>query len=321
MADGVATVAAVDVGGTSIKAAAVVDGRLSPIVRTPTPSGNGPAVIEETFALIDSLVAVHGTCAAIGIVAPGLVDGGIVRRAANLGWQELDLAGVLADRYGVPVAVEHDVRAAALAEYHHGAGVGSPRLVFLGIGTGISAAILVDGRPLDGAAGEVGHGGSLEGDPCACGGFGCVETYASAAGIAHRYRLRTGVPASAIDVLEAAQGGDHAAAAIWDDAIHGVAGLLAGAVRLLGDVRVVIGGGLSLAGAALFDPLRQATAELLTVHPVPRIVASTLRDEGSLHGAALIGRRVLEESRSRADGRGPTQSGRPCDVESRPGDD
>lgn len=292
-----ARITAVDVGGTSIKARVMADGQTSPILRAPTPACGGRAVFEEIFTLIDSLSAAHGGPAAIGIVTPGLLSGGVVRQAANLGWHELDLAGVLTERFGVPVAVEHDMRAAALAEHHCGAGEGAPRMLFLGIGTGISAAILLDGRPLDGAAGEVGHGGSVEGDPCPCGGFGCVETYASAAGIARRYRLRTGVSASAADVVRAAQAGDRVAAAVWNDAINGIAGLLADSVRLLGEVRVVIGGGLSLAGPALLDPLRRATAERLTVHPVPRIVASALKDEASLRGAALIGQRMLEGAR------------------------
>ncbi len=132
------------------------------------------------------------------MVSPGLIDSatGTVRYASTLGWTDLPLAQLLSEAIGLPVAVDHDVRAAGAAELAYGAAAGSRNVVFAAIGTGVAAAISSDGRALEGAiagAGELGHipvvpGGEL----CACGQRGCLEVYFSGAGLARRYAAATG---------------------------------------------------------------------------------------------------------------------------------
>ncbi|MDR1833956.1 MAG: ROK family protein [Propionibacteriaceae bacterium] len=291
-----AEVAAVDVGGTSIKAALVGDGGALRSVQRPTPAQGGLPVVEAVIAAVAEL---GGQPQAIGLAVPGIVDeaAGTVRHAKNLRWEELPLAAMVGGHFGVPVGLGHDMRAAALAEYQLGAGQGAPRLVFVGIGTGISAAVVLDGQPLNGSAGEIGHGGAASGELCACGGLGCLETYASAAGIARSYTSLSGREISgAAEVAQGVQDGDLVAQLVWTAAVNGLARELAGVVRLLGETRIVIGGGLSLAGDTLLSPLRTAVAELLTVHPIPTILPSAFGDRAGIHGAALLARRSLRGS-------------------------
>ena len=281
-------IVAVDVGGTSVRAAMCGDGDISDVIRVATPKVGGSVVLDAIVSVIEQVIDLHGPASGIGLAVPGLIENGVVRYSANLVWRDLRLADVVTERCGIPVRVEHDVRSAALAEYLVGAGKGAKRMVFIGIGTGISAAVVLDGHILDGAAGQIGHGGSFHGDLCACQGRGCLEAFASATGIEKTYQSLTGKARNASEVVDAANLGDPHAEVVWKGAISALASELAGIVRLLGEVRIVVGGGLSLAGKNLFEPLREATVALLTVHPNPQILQSAFGDQAGLVGAALL---------------------------------
>ena len=292
-------VLALDVGGTSVKGA-VVDAAGDVVARRSAPTGGGPtdpdgattavlAVVRELWAAVPGAQHV----VAIGVVTPGVVDedGGVVRSAENLGWRELPLRALVEDAVGVPVGFGHDARAAGLAEWRLGAGRGAGDHAFLSVGTGIAAALVLGDRVYAGGgwAGEIGHGGATTGDLCACGGRGCVETYASAAGIARQYTARTGVEVDgARGVLVRAQAGDAVAGQVWQRAVDGLADLVAGLVRTLGLRTVVVGGGLVLAGDALLGPLDAAVRARLTVHPAPELRAARLGAEAGTFGAALL---------------------------------
>jgi len=106
---------------------------------------------------------------------------------------------VLADRLGLPVVVGHDVRTGGVAEAVLGAGRGAGDFLFLPIGTGVSAALMIDGRAYTGTTGGTGEIGHIVvrpgGEPCACGQHGCLEAYASASAISRRYAREAVVPA------------------------------------------------------------------------------------------------------------------------------
>ncbi len=294
-------VLAVDVGGTSIKAA--VCDRDCTVLATadrPTPVAEGtPAVLAAICTLAEQLseqaanagIAVAG----IGLIMPGIVDpvAGIVRYAANIGWRDLPIAERVADRVGLPVAIEHDMRAAGLAEFRLGAARGVADALFVGIGTGIAAASITGGRLVAGAgnlAGEIGHLPAVpDGEPCSCGQRGCAENYASGAAIARRYRARAGRPASAAEVIELAGRGDPVAGAVFDEALTALSRALIGCVLLLDPQLIVLGGGLSLAGDALREPLSaRINAGLAWRPPVP-LCAARFGDQAGRIGAALIG--------------------------------
>lgn len=194
-----ADVAAVDIGGTRIKAAIVHDDGTYELARTlATPPDLEFRLGEVVGSVVGELARDLGRRpGAVGLAAPGLVDDtralGVF--SANLGWRAIDLRRPIVEATGLPVAVGHDVRAGLIAEAWRGAARGCADAAFVPIGTGIAAALLVDGRVLvaGGFAGEIGHVVVAPGGPpCGCGGRGCLEAVASAAAIARAYVARSG---------------------------------------------------------------------------------------------------------------------------------
>jgi glucokinase len=294
----VETVLAVDVGGTGIKAA-LCDRNCTVLAAATrdTPVAEGvPAVVGAICAVIEELAAqARPAVAGVGLILPGVVDAaaGIARYSANIGWRELAIRDEVRDRVGLPVAIEHDVRAAGLAEATLGAAKGIADALFVGIGTGIAAASIVGGRPVPGAgnlAGEIGHLPVVpDGEPCACGQRGCLESYASGSAIARRYSARSGRPATAAEVLCLAARGDPVAGAVFDEALDALARALTGCILLLDPELIVLGGGLSSAGDALLRPLAERIAAGLAWRdPVPLRTAH-FGDRSGRIGAALIG--------------------------------
>ncbi len=274
-----------DVGGTDTKAA-LVDGDAALGFRSlPTP--RSPAEIVDAIA---ALAGELGDAEAIGVAVPGVVDDahGIAVWSENLDWSDVPFAALVRERCGLPTVLGHDVRAGALAETRVGAARGMTDVVYLSIGTGIAAGIVLGGHLHAGGgyAGEIGHTPTGHDDPCACGARGCLEAVASAAAIARRYSARSGRPAAgAAEVLAA---GDPVALQVWDEALDALAGALAWIASVLAPEVVVIGGGLSRAGPALFDPLAERIPRRLTFQRVPRLVPAALGERAGSIGAALL---------------------------------
>ncbi|WP_286344647.1 ROK family protein [Frondihabitans sucicola] len=199
-APGDSAIVAVDIGGTTIKGAAFgPSGIVLERATVPTFGAEGSplaATVELIGKLADAVSAGGHRLTGIGVASPGLVDSvrGSVIFAANLGWTDVAIVDLLAERFGVPVALEHDGRAAARAERaaRVAAGRDGDDFVFVPIGTGISAAIVTGGVFVTGATGGAGEFGHVpvvpDGELCTCGQRGCVEVYASASAIARRYR-------------------------------------------------------------------------------------------------------------------------------------
>ncbi|RUQ03130.1 ROK family protein [Curtobacterium sp. HSID17257] len=208
----------------------------------------------------------------------------------------MPLAALLRDRYGVPVAVAHDARAAATAEIaaRTAAGRDVAEMVFIPIGTGVSASLVVDGRLVVGAAGGAGEVGHVcvrpGGEPCTCGQRGCVEVYASARNIGRRYRAAGGTIDGATDEIVAAVDTDPLAAAVWADAVDALAAGIAILSAVLDPAVVVVGGGLGESGERLLAPLRTAVDARLGWRPAPRIEQSLAGAGAGLAGAALLAR-------------------------------
>lgn len=289
----------VDVGGTTTKAA-LFDGAGQVLVelRAPTPADDGPdAVVAALLDLTRQVVALAGSRrlqpAAIGVAALGLVDevAGMAVLSAATGWRDVPLRAIVERELDLPVALGHDIRAAALAEARVGAGRGVASFVFLALGTGVGGAVVLDGAPLRGAharAGEIGHlrVAGVE-RRCPCGAVGCVETVASARGIARAYTVRTGLAATAAEVADRLTR-DADAAAVWAHAVDALAEALTACCALVDPAAIVIGGGLSLAGERLLRPLRAALDARMTLGPAPALVPSALGDRSALVGAGIL---------------------------------
>jgi glucokinase len=295
-------VLAVDVGGTSIKAeVAAADGAVLAAGSAPTPTG--AAALDAIAELGNRLIAEAGVrVERAGVVLPGIVDR--IRRvgiySSNVGWAELEFGTPLEQAWGMAVAVDHDVTCAGWAEWADGAGQHCDNLAFVAIGTGISAALVAGGRLLRGGSGmaqpgEIGHVVVRpDGPRCPCGATGCLEQVASATAIVRAYAAATGTTAGeaggvsgAIDV-ELAASHDERARLIWEDAVSALADGLVVLTTLLAPERIVIGGGLSHAGAFLLDPLAKAVAERVRVQPVPDLALARYGARAGLAGAALL---------------------------------
>ncbi|WP_433870632.1 ROK family protein [Saccharopolyspora sp. CA-218241] len=289
-------VIAVDVGGTEMKAAlvAVEPGTATPLreIRQPTPRGDGP-ILDAVRGLVESLRG-GVELAAAGVVVPGVVDErtGVGIYSANLGWRDLPIRDRLAEQLDVPVILGHDVRAGGLAEARLGAARGLRDVAVLPIGTGIAAALILGGalHTGGGRAGELGHVDVGHGERCGCGRTGCLEAVASSAAIARRYRARSGEPAAGgAEVVAALRDGDPHAAAVWQDAVDGLARGLIVLAGVVAPECVVLGGGLARAGGLLVEPLTARIDELLAPHHrKPRLELAELGDTAGCLGAALL---------------------------------
>ncbi|WP_285726210.1 ROK family protein [Psychromicrobium xiongbiense] len=292
-------VLAFDVGGTDTKAGLVLaaqPGQIPHIVdiqRFPTAldaERPGEVLVDFLAELTGRYRAAHPevNLNAVGVTVPGLVDEteGVGVYAANFGWHGFPFRAVLEQRLGVPVAFGHDVSTAGDAEVALGAAQNAHDVMILVIGTGVAAALYVDGRRLQGGgfAGEVGH--ALV--PLANGERHIMEAIGSAGGLTRRYRaLHTDFTGGAREVLAAMQAGDDQARVLWADAVDAIAFSISQAVAFMGTTRVVIGGGLAEAGEALFEPLRARIDELLTFQPRPEVVKASLGQDAGLIGSAM----------------------------------
>jgi glucokinase len=287
------SVLAIDVGGTGIKAAVVdADGAVVRRLERATPAAEGPeAVVAAVRAVARDLA--DPSVAAVGAVVPGAVDvtAGIARYSANLGWRDVPLRDLLIADLGRPVTVEHDVRAAGWAEVVLGRARDVADCLILIIGTGIAGVVRSGGALLRGAidlAGEIGHVPVYpDGELCACGMRGCLETYASAGAVARRYAERAGRRCDARTIV-ATRGSDPVAAQVWDEATQALGLALTTYTMLLDPTSVVLGGGLAEAGEALLEPVRRELTRLLTWRPVPVVETSPLGARAGQLGAALL---------------------------------
>lgn len=309
----------VDLGGTNIVAGAMAeDGAEVLAMRSePTRADQGAeAVVGRIVRMIDSVIAdtaaqtgaTRRDIAGVGVGAPGPLDRrrGIVVTTPNLGWTDYPLRDVVARATGLPVRIDNDANCATLGEWWRGAAQGADNVIGLTIGTGIGGGIILNGRLYHGSsdvAGEIGHTTiDVTGRRCKCGNYGCLEAYASGPSIAERAReaLATDDGAmlvrlvdgdrsriTAATVYDAAKLGDEVAI----DVVRETARLLgAGVANLLNifnpDV-VVLAGGVTHAGEALFEPLRREVRKRAFKPAVEacRIVPGTLAGSAGVVGA------------------------------------
>jgi glucokinase len=308
-------VLAFDIGGTDIKAA-IFDaaGRMLGLIRVATPlcgEGTSKAILDQIQLQASALMHAYPQIQplAVGLIAPGIIDDdrGIGVHSANLNWSNVPFRALVAKRIGLPVSFAHDVRAAGEAELRLVADHAKRTVVVIVIGTGIGSALFIDGRAhvSGGYAGELGHSVvDPRGERCACGARGCLETIASAGGIARRYAEAT-TPTNSQDdtdssggarfVLDLARSGDPVALQIWEEALDALALAISQLTAVLAPDIVVIGGGLAQAGDVLFAPLRERVDALLSFHRRPQILPATLGENAGLLGAALQARSLVAQ--------------------------
>ena len=312
-----------DLGGTKIEAV-VVDSRNKVLgaARRPTPTTGGPADIARDMAgcMTEAAAAAGlqpGALLGVGVGSPGVIDPetGAVTGARNLpGWDgRFELASVLSDELGTPVAVGNDVQVATDAEFKLGAG--RPYKSVLGVfwGTGVGGGLILGGKPWvgRGGAGEIGHVVvEIGGARCGCGRRGCMEAYAGRGSMEARARRRVerGHKTDLFTLMKehgrtrltssiwahALERGDKVATKLIDDAIIALGAGIGSSVNLLDVEAVIIGGGL---GVRFGEPYAKRIAAAMQPHLFndtnpPDVRLAALGDLGGALGAALLVRQA-----------------------------
>ncbi|MEN0084361.1 MAG: ROK family protein [Leifsonia sp.] len=292
---GLPVVLAVDLGGTGMKGAVVAeDGATVAESTLATPSDGILTALVAMLAELRRTAADAGhEVVGAGVATPGMLDEqrGLVHYASNLGWRDVPLLDILRSELKLPVAVGHDVRAAGLAERSTGAARGFGDFALVPIGTGVAAALVSSGGAVTGATGAAGEFGHIPvvpgGEPCTCGQRGCLEVYMSGAGVARRYRAAGGEALSTRRIVDRL-GQDPLADRIWSEALDVLAQGLNILTLLLDPGLIVLGGGVSHAGDALFGPLGDRMSDGLAWRERPPVVQSALGGDAGRAGAALL---------------------------------
>jgi glucokinase len=316
----------VDIGGTSLRAARFSGDNHIPETKTkiPTQAAKGVEVVLQRIEMAIREVAGDELprVSTVGVAVPGPLDPhtGILLNAPNLpGWENLPLQRMLEEHVGRPVYIGNDANLAALGEWKFGAGRGHDDVLYLTISTGIGGGVIAGGRMLVGARGmaaEVGHMLAVpDGPMCGCGQRGHLEAVASGTAIARMARAK----------LKAGDGWD---SKIWDLAggdLDSVTGAVVGAAAVAGDEFagrliveagtfigrtlasllhafnpsiVICGGGVSMLGDVILDPIRAAVRQYAINEAYWRscpIVLAALGDDAGLIGAGVL---AMEETSS-----------------------
>jgi glucokinase len=293
----------VDVGGSKILAGVV--SREGDVVRRegrPTIAASQ----EELLADLDEVVeALNGDdVAALGFGLPSTIDQrtGRAVSSVHIPLADLDFRDRMAERFGLPVAIDNDGNAAAIAEWKLGAGRGASNIVALTLGTGIGGGLILDGRPYRGsvgAAAELGHivldyGGVACGDGCT--GHGHFESLAAGPAAGAAAVRRFGEGADARRLVEAARAGDQGALDDLTEIGHRLGAGIASLVNVFNPELVIIGGGFAEAKDLFFDSMRE-TLEVEALRPardLVRVVPAQFGAEAGMIGAALVGFEALD---------------------------
>jgi glucokinase len=311
-------VIAVDLGGTKLAAGLVGDDGV--VVRhavEPTDLTDEEALLTQLERVIGNLAG--DGLAALGVGVPSTIDqrSGRAVASVNIPLAGVDLRDRLSSRFGVPVLIENDGNAAAVAEHRLGAARGAQNVVMLTLGTGVGGGLILGDRLYRGAvgaAGELGHITlDLGGPPCqgTCPGRGHLEALASgmaadklaAPAAADRPGGDLGRAAAAgreVDsrlLVELAGEGPGDARDVLDHVgLHLGVGM-SDLVNVYNPEVIVVGGGFSEAGELLLAPARRVVAEraLVPARDVVSIVEAELGPEAGLIGAGLVALDALAE--------------------------
>ena len=305
-----------DVGGTNIKAGIVDDAEMKILTKrnVPFPRGsykNTAEVFERLAAeMTEELGASVFDLASVGVAIPGSIDpsGKTIINAHNLDFHNVPMKAEAARRFpGKPIHLANDANAAALAELHAGALRGCTTGVLMTLGTGVGGGLILGGRMFNGGLGhgvELGHM-TLQygGAPCTCGNLGCIESYCTATWLAAQGRqvlkekrdsliVKKSADnprrVNAKTVIDSAKEGDPAAGEIFAQYIDYLSAAIVSVTALLDPEIVALGGGVSLAGDALFVPLRKKVeAQSFFRYPY-RIVPAEMGNDAGIIGAAML---------------------------------
>ena len=307
----------IDIGGTSIKGAAVdSNGRVYETFSMPFIKGEvGEVTIRKLAEIVKEYISAHkleNKIAGIGIGSPGTLDvkNGVVNYANNLGWNDLHVADIMHEILPYPVRLTNDANAASLGEAKYGAGKAYETIIMLTLGTGVGGGIIINGKLFEGNEGKGGELGHevivVDGEPCTCGRRGCLETYASATALIRetkkamyankRSLLWEICPeielVSGKTPFEAAKQGDIVANKVLDNYVKYLGEGILNFCNTFRPNVIVLSGGVANAGKFLFDKLNKYVEDRYYGYkstPAVKIVPAELGyDSGKIGAAALF---------------------------------
>lgn len=301
----------IDIGGTKVAAGIVTrDGGVAHVSEGRTPDGGDPMkVVELVVSLLRRKVATASrmglTVTGIGVGTAGVVSpssGTVVSATENLsGWASIDLGATLTAASGLPVLVDNDVNAIAVAETSVGVAKAYDRSLIVSVGTGIGGAMVVHGvvdRGATGTAGEIGHMpiGPIDGPGCSCGRRGHLEAYASGPSM-HRDYTAAAQAEPVPDyraVARLAMRGDAVAERVVAAGAAVLGRVLGGLVNVLDPACVVLAGGVIGSGRGYLDAVETAfRAELLPATALVPMLISGLRVRAGIAGAGISAHRAF----------------------------
>jgi glucokinase len=294
-----------DLGGSKIAGAIVVNGKILEKRIVPTPQTGASSVIAAMLELGHELMKFAPSVKAIGVGSPGSVDAksGVVRIALNIpGFEDIPLRQVLSAGFAKAVALENDAKAAALAEHLYGAARFADSSVFLTISTGIGGAIIQNNRiwrGFHGIAGEIGHikirhHGTVAGSSL----LEALEGVASGTAIAHQASLVLGRSINAKAVFGLARAGNSGMLQIIDQAANCIGQVLCD-LQLIVDPEVfVLGGGVSEAGGFFLNRIQTAANEHALEFAPVNIRQADLGTDAGVIGAACVAAQQIADSQT-----------------------
>ncbi len=292
-------IAGIDIGGTQTRCALAHKGRPQEIfyrASAPTPQQGHESVLDVALGLIHDGLDRGAQLSSVGCVAPGMTDpeSGIVLEAANLnGWVNVPLKSALESKIGVPIAIENDVNAAAIAEEALSTNqLGSP-MVYMTVSTGIATGILIDGKILRGANFSAGEIGKMIPSPEFLGQAwkpgGCLERLAGGIGLATQWaKLQSGPSDSVrtIELYQAADAGNAKAKELVTLATNYIAQSAVGVASVLDPAIIILSGSIGLARPEIIECIRQELTNSILYPPDVRL--SDLGGDAPLLGSLVL---------------------------------
>lgn len=268
-------------------------GEIMETVEVPVQGSDGERALQLVYRILDELVQTEWKpIVGIGVGAPGLINTreGVIVRSVNLDWEEMPLAGLLKDRYRLPVSILNDSQAAAIGEFVYGGHTPDGNLIVITVKHGLGAGVLINGQLFQGdggGAGEIGHIVVQEnGLPCRCGRQGCLETVASAQAVTQRAQRLDGSPEPlSIETLEARFiAGDPLTRQVVLEAGNALGKAIGGLVGALNIHKIVVTGELTRFG----EPWLEAVTQAMRENALGRMTQETSIEIGKLDYRACI---------------------------------
>ena len=293
----------VDVGGTKILAGLIArDGTVVGHREYPTPIENEDALLDGLETAVREFL--DESVRAVGFGIPSQID---QRQGIALGSVNIPLRGVpfrqtMTDRLGLPVGIDNDANAAAIAEWKAGAGRGTTDMVMLTLGTGVGGGLILGAKPYRGwfgAGAEIGHMVIVhDGVPCRCGGHGHLESYASGKAADELAVEAFGPAADAHRLVRLAREGDPLAVRILTGIGEHLGSGIASLVNIFNPELIVVGGGFAAAGELLFEPAKKIADRevLVSVRESYRIARAELGTSAGMIGAGMVAFEALEQA-------------------------